>query len=136
MFRVEVLNKTYGVRFQYREVYFCPENHDGSSQFIETPEQHKLKVIQEEMNLGQPVSVRTVCEIFELNDADRTKELIVAGCSTCDTRDRFDKNIGRWLAFEMTMREAKTLFYKDQRKLFYEAYFRNHKHKRHILETA
>jgi len=127
MFRVKVDDKTYGVRFQYRDVILVGDHYDRHFDLVADKE--------ERGHIGQ--SIRTVCQILELNDEERTHEIIATGESTCDLRDQFNKNTGRWLAFQQGLRFLRLIktdwFTKDKRKLFYEAYFRNHKHKRHII---
>jgi len=127
MFRVEVDNKMYGVRFQYHPVALIGEPNDLHFDEISVEDERKF--------VGDP-SLRTICQILELDDSKRTHEVIAEGSATCDHRDRFDKNTGRWMAFEVAVDTMHITFgsTKEERKQFYHAYFRNHKHKRHVLD--
>jgi len=126
MFRVTVDNKEYGVRFQYRPAILQGDIHDRHFQI---------------MNLEDPsveATIQTLCEIIELDDVPaKTSPVIARGRVTCDTRDKFDRNVGRFRAFRKAidvMRMIMHGFDKPQRKLFFDAYFENHKHKRYIIE--
>jgi len=141
MFRVEVDNKTYGVRFQYRPVHLV--GYHKNRHFVEVNKDYRKP--EDAVFIPSSCATRTTCEILLLDDVARTHSVVATGYVTCDLRDTFTKDEGRWKAFEKAINNLRfnpSEIYnfvgktKVDRKLFYEAYFRNHKHKRHVLENA
>ncbi len=124
MFRVNVDGRVYGVRFQYSVVALVGDRH----------ERHFGNVFPVPDVDNQ--STRTTCQILLLDDEARTHEIAAAGFVDCDHRDKYDKDKGRFLAFEKAIQDLRAVYEttKAERKLFFDAYFENHKHKRHIIE--
>ena len=138
MFRVEVDNKVFGVRFQYRPVALIGDPNDFHFSEVEVEDERKF--------VGDP-SLRTICQILDLNSGIKDEEgkevrpVLAFGHATCDHRDKFDKNEGRWRSFQSAISNFRDNNFiegetKAKRKKFYHAYFRNHKHKRHVLDRV
>ena len=131
MFTLKIGDVSYGVRFQYRPVNLLGEGKGGPEHFAE--------IDKELAELDGSDSIRTVCQILELNDEDRTSELISEGSATCTLADRFIKSEGRERAFKKALdfdySNPSSQFSKSERKLFWQAYFSNHKNKRHLVEA-
>ena len=130
MFTLKLGNVSYGVRFQYRPVYLEKGDSKGEY-FVETP------AIMGDARASD--SIRTVCQILKLNDTDRTSELVVEGQVTCTMADQFVKSEGRERAFKKALANSRNVRYarfsKNERKVFWQAYFANHKNKRHLVEV-
>jgi len=110
MFTLKIDDVSYGVRFQYRPVVLIQNSfHPAVSK--DAPNQ----------------SIRTVCQILELDDENRTSELICEGYVTCTLSDNFSKIEGRQRSLVKALDAFNVAFSKVERKAFWEAYFANHK---------
>jgi len=136
MFILKINDVSYGVRFQYRPVDLVWGG-NGPERWAEIDKDQAQR-------LGYD-STRTVAQILLLNDVNKTSELIVEGQATCTLADKFVKREGREIALKKALAEF-TLIERARgddkekgkpiRKAFWQAYFANHKNKRHLVEKV
>jgi len=130
MFIVENNGNTFGVKFQYRDVELQTDT-KGHHQFVE---------IEQDQPLTTDCSIRTVCKIEVLpkekppEDCKLTENLIGYGETTCALSDNFNKHKGRVLALKKALATSANpdcgRLPKATRKLFWDAYFANHRDRR------